>query len=141
MTNRTMDAIADAIDEMVSKGECSIVKKENSVVYKISPTQIGRRKGKSASIGEINKKIAEGIILGKEGREKRRYRRADQLPDPSMPGDAEVNRERVQIGARVTRDHRALFEKAARAFPSKGAAMEEAIRLLAKHTGVDRELD
>lgn len=110
MTKTTPDTIASTIEEMVRNGECTITKEKSGVVYEIKPTKIGQRKGKSASIKEINDTIADGIELGLK---KKKYRKREDLPDPSKPANDPANLRKKPVTLRCLPELTVAMNRAA----------------------------
>ena len=134
MNNRAQNALAAIVAEMIQKGECAVEKRDSRVIYKIRPTKIGQKRGKTASIEEINKAIGRGLILG---REKRIKRKRNELPDPSAGPKDEVNRLTKMLNIRISPEHVETFNRIASRYSTKRAAMEKAIKLLADEAGID----
>ncbi|NQW09349.1 MAG: hypothetical protein HQ481_05625 [Alphaproteobacteria bacterium] len=134
------DDIRERILEMLNADECSVSHAEGDTIFKLSPTKIGQKKGKSVTIAEINKRIEYiGFELKKEEGKKRIYRKAPDRPAPHLSPQAEDNLTSKKVSARVSENHLVTFEKIAKGFQSKRAALERAIDLLAKEQGQDFE--
>lgn len=97
MSKNTPDSIGKTIEDMVHSGECEVEFDKNNNIKKIKITNIGHNKGKSATISDINKYISDGLILG---RERKRYRKREELPDPSKPANDPVNLRRKPVTLR-----------------------------------------
>lgn len=102
--------------------------------------KVAHKKEKSAIIKELKGHLAtkEGFV---EDREKRIYRRKDDLFDPSAKPTDEVNKLTSKLTPRVSRTHVDVFNVCADEFPNKRAALERAVELLAQETGVKIDLE
>ena len=63
---------------------------------------------------------------------KRIYRRPKDLPDPSKDHRSERNRTTERVVTRISPEHAELFNELAKQYPTKRAAFEAAIEILAK---------
>lgn len=124
-------SLSEAVSELLDQRECRIVKKEDNTVYKIEITRIGQKRGKHATVEEINKAISNGLNM--ESGTKRIYRRKEDLPNPEFGSQHTSNRATKFVGTRVAPEYAELFSKCASKFSSKREALERAIALLAEH--------
>lgn len=122
------------IEGLLESGEASIVREENSVVYRIRPTKVGQRHEKQATIEEINETIVNGLSMGEE-RLKRIYRKKSDLPRPDLPPSAEANLRTKRINTRISPEILDEFQECAKHFGSQREALESAIRLLSSQLG------
>lgn len=129
---------AQEIEQMIQGGECTVIEAKGKMVFRIVPTKVGQKNGKTDTIERLNRKIVEGAILSSV---KRIYRKKDQQPDPEASHRAEVNRLTKHFQTRVSPEHldtfNSVIERFPDEFPNKRAAAERAVELLAEHYGVD----
>lgn len=90
--------IAGMIDELLSPEEYTIEKSnDEGIIVRVSPTNIGHNRGKSATIDQINEAIIDGL---NRGLERKKYRKRDELPDPNRPANDPVNLRRKPVSLR-----------------------------------------
>lgn len=68
---------------------------------------------------------------------RRKYRKRHELPDPNATPRDEVNANTVKLSPRVSREHADRFNEFAFGFPTKREALERAIDLLAAEAAKD----
>lgn len=107
---------------------------ENDVSKQTDTDKVGQPNNETANLDNFEKYLEPKLKL------KRIYRSREDLPDPARAPDAETNRSAVRLSARVSRHHELLFNKLAKDFPSKRAAIERAIDLLAKDKPQDYDV-
>lgn len=113
----TFDGFLDELVQIIRNGDATVIERDHGYIRKLRPTKIGQSRGLSAIIQEFNKILSENNIL-EETTTKRIYRRREELPDPSKPHWAEVNRvtknrSKTQINLRLDPAVLALVDEAA----------------------------
>lgn len=88
--SRSIQALKSELHQMLEDGEASVVETEGGFVRRVEATKVGQTKKKSVRIKELNEFLEKNEFL-EEGI-KRVYRRKAELPDPSKPRWAAVNR-------------------------------------------------
>lgn len=119
------------------RGRLIFEKRGKTVGYQYVPYKDGKIVTDYDNIESIPTGYVDRFIekLYKPKRE-RRYLKRDEWADPSKGPDAEINKSTKKITPRVSADHLRAFEEAAASFPDKRSALERALELLAKETGV-----
>lgn len=98
MTKKMKLDIAGLLEKLLSPDEYTVEKsKKDGVIYKINPTNIGHKRGKTATIEQINQTIINGMT---EGLKRKPYRKREELPDPSKPANDPVNLRRKPVSLR-----------------------------------------
>lgn len=133
------DALDDAEFEAFSRGLTQL----SEVVSKIATKRSGDRiDGNSTPENAKSDKVAstensdpetQQTLSGDKDTTKRTYlmqRAKHELPDPSQPSDAEINRAIKKITVRLSSTHLDMFNEVSEAFFTKREAMEAAIELL-----------
>jgi len=113
----SLEEALERLRELRARHACEVELAEGRRVKSIHPSESGKSKQDYATIGEINSFIAKhGLVLDEETSSdgKKKYRRREELPDPSQPADAEVNRPTEQFKIRVRRDLKAELARAAK---------------------------
>lgn len=119
------------------RGRLIFEKRGKTVGYQYVPYKDGKIVTDYDNIESIPTGYVDRFIekLYKPKRE-RRYTKREDWNDPTKERYSEVNISTKKLTPRVSQDHVRAFEEAAATFPDKRAALEHAIELLAKSSGV-----
>lgn len=100
---RDSEKLLNQLIELMEAGDATVVEKDGKIVRRLRPTKIGQSRGKNDTIDYINKKLNSDRTIEEietlleesdflKDKTKRIYRRRHDLPDPSKPPSAEINR-------------------------------------------------
>jgi len=134
-TNETRARLTEILDLLQ---ELSTSSKDTIGVETFSTSIISDKNSHSSlDTDKIKEKLQE--IDEKLKDRERRYLKREDWKDPEKSEQAEVNKSATKIAARLSFDHKDLFERAASKFPSKRDALERAVELLAAEAEITPE--
>lgn len=104
-SSHTPDEIRKKVRDKIARLELVVDEVRKGKIRKVRLSKTGKNTISYATLSEINAYLTKhGLELESEEDGKKQYRKRGELPDPTKPADAEVNRLRKLFAVRVLPD-------------------------------------